>query len=407
MKHPFSSDRTRRLAAAAALALSALAVAAAQPASRRLVAVADIHGDLAAFTGILRQAAVVDGAGAWSGGRTVLAQTGDYLDRGADIRQVVDLLRALEKQAASAGGRVHVLLGNHEAMNLLVEYRDVNPVVYAAFADAGSEARRERAFADYIKLGDQREKALGQRPPVYDQRAREAWMAAHPPGLLEYNAAFGPDGEYGRWVRERQVIVEVDGTLLMHAGIDPVTAPASIEDVNRLVADAIRSYDAARRHMVERGLILPFFTLTETIAAAVAEADALKAGRSPNANARHVEMLNVILGIGQSPLIAAAGPLWYRGYSEMPEDTGAPQFEALLQRYKARRLVAGHSVQRKGDIVVRFDRRLFLIDTGMLASVYKGNASALEIEGDRVTAIYPDRRVVLSPPGDQRPAAAR
>jgi hypothetical protein len=36
-----------------------------------------------------------------------------------------------------------------------------------------------------------------------------------------------------------------------------------------------------------------------------------------------------------------------------------------------------------------------LIDTGMLTSFYKGRASALEIAGDKLTAIYSDARVSI------------
>ena len=52
----------------------------------------------------------------------------------------------LEEQAESAGGRVEVLLGNHEVMNLMRNLRDVNPHVYTSFIDGESEARRKTAF---------------------------------------------------------------------------------------------------------------------------------------------------------------------------------------------------------------------------------------------------------------------
>jgi hypothetical protein len=38
-----------------------------------------------------------------------------------------------------------------------------------------------------------------------------------------------------------------------------------------------------------------------------------------------------------------------------------------------------------------------LIDTGTLASSYQGRASALEIVGDQLTAIYSDGRMPLTP----------
>ena len=59
----------------------------------------------------------------------------------------------------------------------------------------------------------------------------------------------------------------------------------------------------------------------------------------------------------------------------------------LLETYGARRFVVGHSVQKR-EIQPRFGGRVLLIDTGMLASVYGGRPSALEIAGGRFTAIY-------------------
>ena len=55
------------------------------------------------------------------------------------------------------------------------------------------------------------------------------------------------------------------------------------------------------------------------------------------------------------------------------------------------------------EIVVRFGGRAVLIDTGML-NYYQGRASALEINGDQLTAIYEDGRVPLAegPPNHLR-----
>ena len=46
-------------------------------------------------------------------------QTGDYTDRGPDVRKVMDLLMQLEKEAKSAGGQFLALAGNHEVMNMM------------------------------------------------------------------------------------------------------------------------------------------------------------------------------------------------------------------------------------------------------------------------------------------------
>src|SRR5688572_810604 len=71
----------------------------------RLVAIGDIHGEIDGFKRILQAAGLADATGRWTGGRTHLIQTGDYTDRGAGTRAVLDLLMRLEPQAKSAGGR--------------------------------------------------------------------------------------------------------------------------------------------------------------------------------------------------------------------------------------------------------------------------------------------------------------
>src|SRR5690349_1766149 len=108
-----------RLASALLAALVGLAPAAAPPS--RIVAIGDVHGAGEAFVSILQRVGLIDAQKRWSGGTAVLVQTGDLLDRGQDVRQVMDLLMALESQAEAAGGRVQALLGNHEVMNLIGE----------------------------------------------------------------------------------------------------------------------------------------------------------------------------------------------------------------------------------------------------------------------------------------------
>ncbi len=58
-----------------------------------------MHGDLEAFRSILRQAELTDEAHRWKGGGATFVQTGDYTDRGAQVRAVMDLLISLEQEA--------------------------------------------------------------------------------------------------------------------------------------------------------------------------------------------------------------------------------------------------------------------------------------------------------------------
>ncbi len=115
----------------------------------RIVAMSDVHGAYDAMAVTLAKAGVLDEEQRWNGGATHLVITGDVLDRGADSRKVMDLLMRLESEAATAGGQVHLLLGNHEVMNLIGDLRYVSKEEYAAFADEESPQDRERWFQVY------------------------------------------------------------------------------------------------------------------------------------------------------------------------------------------------------------------------------------------------------------------
>jgi hypothetical protein len=365
----------------------------AQPAeSGRIVAVGDIHGAADEFAGILQTAGLIDAKRRWIGGRARLVQTGDYLDRGAQVRAVLDLLMRLEEDARRAGGRVEVLLGNHEGMNLLREIRDVSPQAYAAFADGRSESRRDKAFEAHQTIAKNGGAALD----------RDVWMRAHPPGYVEYAEALGPGGKYGRWLRSRKVVIKADGTIFMHAGIRP-DFPGTIDDVNRNVERELRAWDAAVAALERAGLIEPFFDVREIVAAAGLEVQRIVSLQQakkelPDYVTRDfVESLQHLAAIDSWSLLTADGPLWYRGYATLPEEA-LPQVDEALKRHGASRFVLGHTPQVPGRIASRLGGRVFLIDTGMLSTHYKGGrASALELQDGRIAAIYSDGRETLKP----------
>lgn len=358
---------------------------------QRIIAVADIHGSAEGLSQILRAAGLIDAKDRWIGGSARFVQTGDFTDRGKDVRAVMDLLIRLEGEARRAGGRVDVLLGNHEGMNLLHDLRDVSPEAYAAFADSRSEDRRRKAFDTHA--------AIAARTGATVER--EAWMAAHPPGYVEYTQAFAPSGKYGRWLRGRKVVLQVDGTIFMHAGLHPDTT-ASLDEVNRGVEREVRAWDGLLATLEAQRLIAPSFTLIEIVNAAQAEIGRIAVAQKTGdplgdyVTREYVEQLQLLSGIQQWALIAGEGPLWYRGLATLPDDAGA-SVQALLARFGASRFVVGHSPQIPGRIKVRFGGCVVLLDTGMLASVYKGGQpSALEIQDGRLTAIYASGREPLA-----------
>ena len=115
----------------------------------RIIAIGDIHGNYAGMVDILQRTQLIDANQRWIGQDATLVQVGDFLDRGEHVRKVMDLLINLQAQAAQGGGRVLVLLGNHEAMHLVGSYRDVSIEVYRHFADAQSINRQRTAYQQW------------------------------------------------------------------------------------------------------------------------------------------------------------------------------------------------------------------------------------------------------------------
>jgi Calcineurin-like phosphoesterase len=384
--------------AVAALALTnafdAPTATARQAPAPRVVAIGDVHGSFDSFVEILQTAGLVDAKLRWAGGTTIFVQTGDLFDRGPKVRETLDLLIRLEDEARRAGGRVEFLLGNHEMMNLLHEFRDASPTAYVGFADARSEARRQRAFDDYARLVKRRA-TPGEAAPV-----RDAWMATHPPGFLEYVDAIGPRGKYGRWLRAHKVVTTVGRTAFMHAGIPPGLT-GTFEDINNTAAREIAAWDATLPAMVKAQIVPAFCTLPEAVEAAVAElqriAAALQASAPPgdHVTREFVEQLQALLAVGKSSLFEPEGPLWFRGFAQWPDtpETATAQVTPLLTRFGVDRFVTGHTPSQTGRVVSRFDNRFILIDTGM---VFKGGRpSAVELLGGTITAIYTDSRVPI------------
>ena len=375
-------------------------------AAARIVAIGDIHGEFDGFKRILQAAGLADASGKWTGGRTQLIQTGDYTDRGTGTRAVMDLLMALEPQARSAGGRAFALLGNHEVMNLIGDTRDVTREIFATFVTPDSEKRRLAAYEDYARLAAAKTAKGEPVPEVYSQ-TREAWLTTHPPGFVEYREAFAPRGKYGAWLRNKPIVTEVGGNIFMHAGISPAMAPAKIDELNVRVRDEVRRLDRFLDRLVDLRLATRTFGLMEILQVASSEiglantviAAAKAEGTEPDREKLNVPLLleaQEILKIDAWVVVSPEGALWYRGLATEPDDpTGGP-FAALLAKYGARRFVTGHTPQQPDfRITSRLGGRAILIDTGMLASYYKGRPSALEILGDKLTAIYEDAKVPL------------
>jgi hypothetical protein len=305
------------------------------PAAERIVAVGDVHGDFDRFTALLRDAGVIDRKQKWIAGKTQLVQTGDLLDRGPDSRKVMDLLMRLEAQALKSGGRVHVLLGNHETMNMFGDLRYVSDGEYAAFRSPQSEEVRDAYFEKYVPT------ALEKRNDALKEKLRTTWYADHPLGWVEHRFAFGPNGTYGKWLRQKNAVIKIGDILFVHGGISPKYCDWSIRQLN----------DRVRAELAD-------FALLEN-------------------------------GVVTDP----AGPLWYRGLAETPEAETADAVNDLLERYQVKHVVIGHT-PTKGAVLPRFGGKVILIDVG-LSQFYGGPKACLIIEKTRFQALHRGTRLDL------------
>ena len=212
---------------------------------------------------------------------------------------------------------------------------------------------------------------------------------------MNISEAFAPQGRYGKWLRSKPVVLRIDDTVFLHAGINPERAPRELEDINKQALAEIRRFDELRKRMVDGRLILPFATLSEIIAAAQIELQVRAAVRKDQLPDDPMG-LGGLVQINDWSIIHPDGPLWFRGFATWPADVGAMQIKTLLGRYNVARFVVGHTIPESKRITPRYSGAVFLVDTGMSSSyVPDGTPSALEIRDGRFTAIYGSERVTL------------
>ena len=299
----------------------------------RVVAVGDIHGDADQLAAVLKSANLIDEKGSWSGGKAHLVQTGDILDRGPDSRKAMDLLMRLEVEAKKAGGAVHPLIGNHEAMNLYGDLRYVSEGEIAAFRDANSAKVREELYQEHQKAT---------KGVVFDETTRKTWEAEHPLGHAEFRRAFSADGVYGKWIRGHNAVIRIDGTLFLHGGISPKYADWGVRTINERVRIELGDFSK-----LEGGIVSD-----------------------------------------------DRGPLWYRGLVLGGKELER-HVQTVLKNYEVDRIAIGHTYT-DGAIVPRFGGRVLQIDVG-LSKVYDdaGRCACIEIEKGKARALHRGKRLEL------------
>ena len=166
-----------------------------QPQTAKTFVMSDPHGRLNLVVSLLQAGGVIDKSLNWNFGANQLVVIGDIFDRGYDVPQIFWLFYKLEAEAEAAGGRVTVMLGNHEPMELAGDMRYAKP--------------------KYKMLAD----TLG----------------------MEYRQLFGPDTELGRWLATRNAIQQLGRYMFVHAGISKEFYDRNlpIEEVNDTISSVL------------------------------------------------------------------------------------------------------------------------------------------------------------------------
>lgn len=194
------------------------------PQVHRIVAIGDIHGDFRAIIRSLKIAGVIPlntpennkvdvNKIRWTGGKTVVVQLGDQIDRvrptnwyngcvdehipndeGSDLK-IINLLDNLNIKARKVGGAVVSIFGNHELMNVDGDFRYVSLNEFEEFGKSLSNSNKTNCDPDY------------------------------PFGHKERKIAFAPGGILAtRLANTRCGIAQVGSWVFVHGGITPKLA---------------------------------------------------------------------------------------------------------------------------------------------------------------------------------------
>ena len=305
----------------------------------RVVVVGDLHGDYENFVKILRGTQLVDRDLHWAAGRVHLVQMGDILDRGREARKIFDLLIQMQREAEAAGGMVHVLLGNHEEMNITGivfsgNHGYVTVMQFISFLPDGFRKQQE----DILR------KRIAKRRP--DERGLSAqkiidrfWTSLRDTPSAQRQYVLNLNDKYGDWLRGLNVAIKINDIVFVHGGINEKYSKWGLAEINdryRLeLADYWRAFRWREKPRIGRPLIL----------------------------------------------YVRDSPLWYRELATVPEEDIREELDQTLDNLGAKTMIIAHTPQlvKTPEEMQRFGGKVWIVDTG-ISSVYGGNAVALIIQ---------------------------
>ena len=313
----------------------------------RVVAVADVHGDYERFIYILAhpQVAIIDNDLHWIGGKAHFVQLGDVIDRGPYARRIYEMMMRLEREAEAAGGKVHMLLGNHEEMNITgiaLDYPNyVGPEQYVSFLPSDFRKARE---AEYIKTlaPEKRKRAEIEGLDVEtDQAVADFWKQIIDRKDPEARRAYvlGFNSAVGDWLIKKNTVIKINGVIYVHGGISEALSKWPLREINTVMRTELAYFQGIMR-------------------------DPQRTSR-----AFHPKLV-----------YDPEGPLWFRGLAESGK-AAQSEVDRILANLGAKAMVIGHNFfSYKGgrsqvitkDYVARFQDKVWIMDTG-ISSQYSGS----------------------------------
>lgn len=176
------------------------------PAQPRVVVIGDLHSDIQAAHQAFRLAGATDENDLWIGGALNIVQLGDMIGRSDDERQVLDFLFSMREQAQAAGGKVHLLVGNHEVMGARVDNQAVGLNPFPGYED----------LVD-LDLADPRLAILAD----YQKKRGAALMAG---------------GPYAKRFAQLPTVLQLGRTVYVHGGVVPRWAEYGLDKINAEVS---------------------------------------------------------------------------------------------------------------------------------------------------------------------------
>ncbi|WP_196140220.1 metallophosphoesterase [Aliikangiella sp. G2MR2-5] len=315
----------------------------------KIFVVGDIHGAYDAITKSLQTMKLVDDGLSWSGGKNHLVSLGDMLDRGPESKKVMDLFIRLQKEADAVGGKVHVVLGNHEVMNMQGDLRYVSKEEFAAFNSEKVKVVREEKYSEFLSVYRAQD----------SETIRAQFDKAFPPGFFGLIEGFSLKGKYGSWLMSLPFVIKINDQVFAHGGLSSAVKGQSLAEINRDLKEQVERYllDWEKiRKKYENSMFYPSYKQRPQIV------EKLKDNRQSR---RYLQQHSNLV-------FSRFSPTWYRGNALCHPFYESDALREILSNLGAKRLWVGHTTSEIRKPLIRLEEQLIIMDTGMLKFYYGG-----------------------------------